>query len=143
MAHLRKQIRDRITTTLTGLTTTGSNVYQTRIYPLSETKLPGIAIYTASHSFDPLSINPPRTLMNELDVSIEIYTKGSNSDDTMDTICEEIEAALYADSDLNGLAQNVYQTGIDIEYSGEGDQPVTLGRMTVRVEYTSVEGTQT
>ena len=142
MAHLRKQIRDRITTTLTGLTTTGDNVYQTHQYPLAEGQLPGIAIYTNSHTFEPLSLTPPRTLMNELEVAIEIYVKGANSDDTLDAICEEIELALYEDSDLNGLAQDVYQSGIDIEYSGEGDQPVTLGRMTVRVEYTSVEGTQ-
>lgn len=143
MAHLRQQIRDRITTTLTGLTTTGSNVYQTHVYPLSEGQLPGIAIYTKSHTFEPLSISPPRRLRNELDVSIEIYAKGAASDNTLDTICEEVEAALYADASLNDLAQDAYLTDIDIEHSGEGDQPVTIGRMTYRVEYTSVEGSQT
>lgn len=143
MAHLRQQIRDRITTTLTGLTTTGSNVYQTHVYPLAEGKLPGIAIYTKSHEFEPLSINPPRRLMNTLDVAIEIYAKGSASDNTLDTICEEIELALYNDASLNDLAQNTYLVSTDIEHAGEGDQPVTLGRITFRVEYTSVEGSQT
>lgn len=142
MAHLRKQIRDRITTTLTGLTTTGGNVFQTRIYPIAESSLPGIAIYTNSHEFEPLSINPPRTINNTLDVSIEIYVKSTSSDDTLDTISEEIEAALYADLYLNDLVSNAYQVSMDIDHSGEGDQPVTLGKMVYRVNYTSVEGSQ-
>ena len=43
MAHVRKLIRDHITTSLTGLTTTGSNVFQTRFFPLEDTKLPRCA----------------------------------------------------------------------------------------------------
>ena len=39
MAHVRKSIRDDVVSTLTGLTTTGTNVYQTRFYPLAEAKL--------------------------------------------------------------------------------------------------------
>ena len=35
--HIRQQIRERAGTVLTGLTTTGSNVFETRIYPLSNT----------------------------------------------------------------------------------------------------------
>ena len=31
--HVRQQIRERIATDLTGLTTTGSKVYQSRVYP--------------------------------------------------------------------------------------------------------------
>ena len=34
MAHLRKQIRDDVVTTLTGLSTTGSKVYASRVYPI-------------------------------------------------------------------------------------------------------------
>jgi len=142
MAHLRQQIRDRITTTLTGLATTGSNVYQTHVYPLAESKLPGIAIYTNSHDIEPLTIDPPRTLRNMLDVVIEIYAKGSSSDDTLDTICEEVELALYNDLELNGLAQDSYQVSMEVSQSGDGDQPVTLGRMVYRVTYTSIEGSQ-
>ena len=61
MAHVRKQIRDNIVTTLTGLATTGSNVYRTRVYPLAENKLPGLAIYTDTEEVEVQTINPPRT----------------------------------------------------------------------------------
>ena len=42
MAHVRKQIRDAVITTLTGLSTTGSNVFRSRIYPLESNKITGI-----------------------------------------------------------------------------------------------------
>jgi hypothetical protein len=40
MAHQRKSIRDNVITTLTGLTTTGSRIYNTRILPNLESNLP-------------------------------------------------------------------------------------------------------
>ena len=48
--HIRQQIRERAGTILTGLTTTGSNVFETRIYPLSNTNLPALAIYTKNET---------------------------------------------------------------------------------------------
>ena len=35
--HIRQQIREKFGTTLTGLTTTGSNVFESRVYPLENT----------------------------------------------------------------------------------------------------------
>jgi hypothetical protein len=46
--HVRQQIRERIATTITGLTTTGSNVYQSRVYPLDSVSLPALLVYTLS-----------------------------------------------------------------------------------------------
>ena len=40
MAHKRTSIRNNVTTALTGLTTTGSNVFESRIYPNELSKLP-------------------------------------------------------------------------------------------------------
>ena len=40
MAHIRKTIREQIVTTVTGLSTTGSNVYETRYFPLETGNLP-------------------------------------------------------------------------------------------------------
>ena len=44
--HVRQQIREEIGTTLTGLTTTGSRVYQSRVYPLESGGTPALLIYT-------------------------------------------------------------------------------------------------
>ena len=42
--HVRQQIREKFGTTLTGLTTTGSRVYESRVYPLET--VPALVIYT-------------------------------------------------------------------------------------------------
>ena len=43
--HVRQQIRERIATTITGLSTTGSNVFQSRVYPLDVDSLPALLVY--------------------------------------------------------------------------------------------------
>jgi hypothetical protein len=60
MAHIRKTIREHVVTTVTSLSTTGSNVYETRYFPLQTGNLPALIVYT-------------------LDESIEDYTLGRNT----------------------------------------------------------------
>ena len=48
MAHLRKQIRDNFVTALTSLSTTGSRVYASRVYPMAAANLPGLCVYAKS-----------------------------------------------------------------------------------------------
>jgi hypothetical protein len=140
MAHVRKQIRDNIVTTLTGLTTTGSRVYKTRVYPLAQSKLPGLAIYTETEDIEIRTINPPRTQMRNLTVTVDAFVKGvSNFDDDLDTICQEVEEALAADITRGGLAKDTRITGFEAEFSGDGDQPVANGRISVTVDYVTLE----
>jgi hypothetical protein len=140
MAHIRKLIRDDITTTLTGLTTTGSNIYQTRVYPLADDKLPGLAIYTSSESTEYATINPPRTQIRTLTVSVEIYVRGlTGYDNTLDQIALEIEEALYTDLTRGGYAKETRVTGFEAEFSGEGDEPVAYATMSVEVDYMTLE----
>ena len=144
MTHIRNAIRDDITTTLTGLSTTGSNVYQTRIYPLADNKLPGLAIYTMSEETEYQSISPPRTLQRKLDVVLEAYVKAvSDYDDTLDTICAEVEAALYTDLSRGGYAFDTRVVGFSADISDQGDQPMILGRLTVEIQYSATEGSPT
>ena len=140
MAHVRKTIRDDVTSTLTGLTTTGSNVYQTRFYPLAEAKLPGLCIYTNSETTEHATMTKPRTQFRTLEVVVEAYVKGiANVDDTLDTIAVEVEEAITADVTLGGNAKDAKITAFEASYAGDGDQPVGVGRFTLEVLYATVE----
>lgn len=140
MAHVRKQIRDNIVTTLTGLTTTGSNVYRTRVYPIEEGKLPALLIYADSETSQIATITPPRTQMRVLTVRVEALVKAvSNYDNLLDTISEEVEEALAVDITRNSLAKDTRVTGFEAEFSGEGDQPVATGSFTIEVDYATLE----
>ena len=142
MAHLRQQIRERVATTLTGLTTTGSNVFQSRVYPIENTKLPCLLIYTREESSEPLDMSPPRTIEKRLSLVVEGYVKAnSNYDDTIDTITKEVEVAMYGDRLINNLAKDSFLVSTEIDFNGEGDNPLAILVMTFEIPYHHTEGT--
>ena len=141
MAHKRQQIRERIATTLTGLTTTGSNDFQSRVYNIEENKLPCLLIYTKDETSEPISHGYPRTLLRLLTVNIEAYCKQNNNfDDTIDDITKEVEEAIYGDRLINNLAKDSFIISTEIDYNREGDNPIGYVTMTFQVEYHVEEG---
>ena len=140
MAHVRKTIRDNIISTLTGLTTTGSNVFGTRFYPLADPKLPCLCIYTNSETSEVATITVPRTKMRTLQVLVEAYVKANDDlDDALDAISVEIEEALGNNLTLSGSAKDLNVSAFDASYASEGDQPVGVGRFTIDVIYSTIE----
>jgi hypothetical protein len=140
VSHVRQQLRERAATTLTGLTTTGTKVYQSRVYPLGAANLPGLLIYTKSEDSEIVTMSGARTLLRNLSLVIEGYVKAvSNYDDTVDTIAKEVETAMGNDVTLNGLAKNSYLESTEIEYDGEGEKPVAVVSLTYTVEYMTKE----
>lgn len=140
MSHLRQLIRTNIVTTLTGLTTTASRVFASRIYPLEQAKLAGLCIYTSSESIEYDTISPPRRQTRTLQVIIEIYASAtSNLDNTLDTSCKEIEEALYTDLTRGGYAKDTRVISFESEFNGDGEKPVGVGRLTVEVIYSNRE----
>jgi len=140
MAHVRKQIRDAIVTATTGLTTTGSNVFRSRIYPLEQTKLPGLCIFTRSEAVEFDTLTMPRSISRSLDVMIEAYVSATaNYDNTLDQIAVEVEEALAANVTLGNLAKDTQVTAFEADFSGDGEQPVAIGRFTVTVQYRTAE----
>jgi len=64
--HIRQQIREQFATQITGLTTTGSNVYQSRVYNLETGDLPAIIVYTKSEDSEPNNFGTNRTMFRNL-----------------------------------------------------------------------------
>jgi len=134
--HVRQRIREQVATTVTGLATTGSNVFQSRVYSLSDDVLPALLVYSVSESSDIDSMGPIGSLTRILSLSIEGYVKNvSDYDDVIDDVCKEVEIAMAGDKTLNGLAQNSYLSGTDINYNGEGEQPVGIVTMNYVIQY--------
>jgi|TARA_S200002703_G_scaffold29788_1_gene25694 hypothetical protein len=134
--HIRQQIREKFGTTLTGLTTTGSNVFESRVYPLENASLPALIIYTKSETSEPIVIGTQRLMSRELSVVVEGYAKAtSNFDDTIDTISKEVEAAIAADRTLDGLAKDTYLESTEIEFNSEGEKPLGYVSLTFLTNY--------
>jgi len=139
MAHIRKLIRDDIETTLTGLTTTGSNVFASRVYPIQTAKMPGLCIYTSSETIEAQTIKPPRGLIRSLEVSVEAYVESAVADDVLDTIAAEVEAAMTTDLTRGGNAKDTRLVSFEADFAGEGERPIVVGRFIFEIVYSTQE----
>ena len=136
MSHVRQQIRERIATNVTGLTTTANRVFQSRVYNLQATELPGLLVYTTSEQSERDTHISTNGLNRVVDVVVEGYAKAaSNLDDSLDTISAEVEAKLADDYTCGGLSRDLALASTEIEYTGEADQPTGMVRMTFNVVY--------
>ena len=135
MAHARKQIRDAIVAKLTGLTTTGSKVYASRVWPMGSDKLPGLIVYTVKESAEITTMGAVRNSYRQLEVAIDIYAKGSGVDDTVDQIAQEIKTALNTDQTLGGLTKDLMLESINIKLNGTGDKNTVVSNLIYVAEY--------
>lgn len=131
MTHKRQQIREQAVTLLTGLATTGARVFASRVYPIQRAELPGLLVYAKNEPSQRASMGG--SLMRDLTLVVEAVARGADLDDTLDTICKEVEAAMTAR--LNGLAKDCYLAATDISYDGQGEQPHGVARMEFAVVY--------
>ena len=140
MAHLRQSIRERIATDVTGLSTTGSNVFQSRIYPVEDGSLPCLLVYTTSEESEVTEIASPRPMTRLLNVIEQgVVGTATNPDDTLDTISKEVEVAIAGDVTINNLANNSFLSSTEIEYSAEGAKPIGIVRLNYVVEYRNLD----
>jgi len=131
--HVRRQIRDAVKTLLTGLTTTGSNVYSSRVWPMRSAVMPGLIIYTAEEESELGSIG---TLDRVVALAVEGYVNDTSSlNDILDQICSEVETAMAADVMIGGLAKNSLITQTEIRLDGEGKKTVGVVTMTFNIFY--------
>ena len=139
MAHLRQQIRERIATLCTGLSTTGSNVFQSRLYPIEDSSLPCLLIYTTSEDSEVIEMATPRPMQRSLSVVIQGVYSATQPDDNLDTIAKEVEVVMAGDKDINSLASSSYLQSTEIEVNAEGTKPIGVIRLTYIVDYRNVD----
>ena len=136
MPHVRQSLRERIASNVTGLTTTGANVFQSRVYTLEPDDLPCLLVYSTSETSERATMATTDSLNRDLTVMVEGYARtASNLDDTLDTISAEVETAVASDPTCNALALDTFLQSTEIEYDSEGDQPIGSVRLSFSVHY--------
>ena len=138
---IEQLIRETATSTLTGLTTTGSNIFASRVHNLEAIKLPALLLYTRDLESEPLVLGATRTIEKNLTLHVEGYVKqNTNYDDKIDDICVEVEEALFTNRLLNNLVKDTFLTESVIEYENEGETPLARVLMDFQVVYHHNEG---
>ena len=140
MAHIRKTIREHVVTTNTSLSTTGSNVYETRYFPLQTGNLPALIVYTLDETVEDYTIGQnTRTQLRSLNLIIEAHCRGTaNIDDTLDTIAEEVEEAMVTDITRGGNAKDTKLVSTEVDFD-TASQKTGLMRLTYLISYNTVE----
>lgn len=140
MKHARTQIRNAVTALLKGNTTAGNNVFEARVYPINDPKLPALMIYTKQETVGEQSMSRPRTQQRELFVTVEAYVKArGNVDEDTDNLALEIEQLIAADPTLSGLVKDTALDTTETQFSDDGERPVAVAILTFSVLYTVKE----
>ena len=136
MAHVRKQIRDRIASVLSsGVGLVSTRVYASRVYPLTEAKLPALTVYSGVETSSLINMSS-KDMFRTMTVNVDAYVRATNTfDDDIDAICVQIEAAMAGDFTVNGLAKDAILTSTEIDFSGDTEQPIGVARLTYTVRY--------
>lgn len=137
--HVRQQIREAIASLLTGLASTGANVYQSRLIPLQADELPALLISTNAERIDALGIGVNPLLERELTITVTAVAKVStNLDDALDGMIKEVEQAINASESANtlgGLVKSILLSDIDIEMNAEAETPTGQAILTFNTQY--------
>lgn len=133
--HVRRQIREAVATLLTGLTTTGANVFQSRLQPLPDSKLPALKIITDAEQIEPFDIGG-NVKSRSLNVGVIAAAKSaSDVDDVLDQIIKEVEIKMSTNPTLSGLVKDIVLESIDIDMSGETDKNTGQAIMSFTASY--------
>ena len=140
MSHARTQIRNAVTALLNGNTTAGNHVYESRVYPLNDPKLPALLVYTKLETVGEQSMSRPRTQQRELMLTLEAYVKArGNVDEATDDLALEIEQLIAADPTLGGLVKDTALDTTETQFSDEGEKPIAVAVLTFSILYTVKE----
>ena len=139
MAHLRQSIRERVAADVTSLVTTGANVFQSRIFPVEDSKLPCLLVYTTSEESEVTEMASPRPMTRILNVVVQGVVGAAQPDDTLDLISKEVEVALAGDVSINSLANNSFLSSTEIDFNADGAKPIGTVVLNYSVEYRNLD----
>lgn len=140
MAHVRGQIRDAFVAALKGgVSLVQRRVYATRVYPLTQAKLPAITVTAGAEESGLMVMGATmgaKSLDRTVEITVSIYENATDTlDAKLDAIAVQVEEAIGADYTLGGLVKHSVLTSTSIDFSGETEQPVGIATLTFAVRY--------
>jgi hypothetical protein len=134
MTHKRQLIREAIAAEVDTVLSLTGRVFMTRTRRTAQSEMPVALIYTNEENSQQ-DVNDPR-LLRDLSVFLELHiAKVEGIDETLDGLCEPVEAVIAANPRLGGLALNTVLARTRMGYDGEGDEKHGVAILTFEVMY--------
>lgn len=137
--HVRQQIRDAFAALLAADVNITAAIYTSRTVVLQDVELPGLIITTDSEQSEFGSIGFPPVMNRRLRLTVRAVAKvNANLDNTLDSMMEKVEVAVYASAAANtlgGLVKSMELSSCEIDMMAEGELPVGQAVMNFEVNY--------
>ena len=137
--HMRQQIRAAFAALLAADVNITAAIYTSRTVVLQDAEIPGLIITTDSEQSEFGSIGFPVVMNRRLRLTVRAVAKvTANLDNTLDSMIEKVEVAVYASAAANtlgGLVKSMELSSLEIDMMAEGDLPVGQAIMTFEVNY--------
>ncbi len=109
MSHVRQQLRSQIVVALLGQTSAVNNVFTNRSYPLSQSELPALIVFTETEEIQNTTISDPVEQLRSVDLRINAYVEAiSGVENVADSLCVDVEKAL---AQTNTIARSIILEG--------------------------------
>ena len=134
--HVHRQIREAAATALTGLASTGANVYTNRLYPLPAAALPALRVSLDDEQAEPASVHAPVILQRTAILVVECCAQADDDslDDTCDQMAKEVETALAAGITVSGRHLDALFSGSRFDDEAAG-LDAGVKRLEFRIEF--------
>ena len=133
--HARAAIRQQAALLLTGLPTTGANVFTSRVYPFDE--LPALAVYTGEDARADGGRLDGKSEDRVCQLNIECRAKATTDiEDILDAMAGEVEQAMANNRKINGAANHSqFVVSPNPELEDGTDQPTAMRVISYEVWY--------
>lgn len=134
--HVHRQIREAAAAALTGLASTGANVYANRLYPLPAAALPALRVSLDDEQAEPVSVHAPVTLQRTATLVVECCAQADDDslDDTCDQMAKEVETTLAAGLTVAGRHLDALFIGSRFDDEAAG-LDAAVKRLEFRIEF--------
>lgn len=133
--HVRTQLRNAVVALLTGLPTTGANVFVAPVDPTTTDQLPALLVFTSSETSQPVELGEPRICERPLRLEVRALARQTDDlQDTLDQICLEVERALAMPNSLDA-AKRTTLLATAIRMDGDFSKPVGQAALVYEVSY--------
>ena len=143
--HARTLIRHAFIALLKGKTLAKDRVFDSRLYPMEHSSLPGIIIFSNNEEISTTTITHPRLQERTLRMIVECYFKAANEVNMeCDCLAAQVEKTILAPSALKAVCRFDYKDckleSIDTTLNSDGDMPIVVTSLVFAVIYAVKEG---
>lgn len=139
--HMRKQALDAITTAVTGLATTGANVFLGRVSPLEREQVPALVIRGGPERIEPDGLTRPRFQQRFYQVDVLVHVREADDyEEVLNQIIKEVETALASGSVPAGFgAKTITLRFIEAPLKAQNELTYVQSAMNFEVFYVAAE----